>query len=159
MPKKTAARHSTTQQRPQPKRKDVTLVRATSSTEVVTDDGEEVIAEKTETVKAVAPKTKPVTATAKTAASAASTAAKRPATATKPNVQTSRALAARRGQRPGQRPGRPGPHLTVGRQANLVTAEHYRYVLKDLRLIGILAFCAFSIIVALTFILPHLLSY
>ncbi len=62
--------------------------------------------------------------------------------------------------KPGQRAlGRPGQRLAVGRQANLVTAEHYRYVLKDLRLIGILAFCAFSILIALTFVLPHFLKY
>jgi hypothetical protein len=77
----------------------------------------------------------------------------------KSGAQTTRALAnAKRGGRPGQRPA-VRPRIQVGRQVNLVTAEHYRYVLKDLRLIGILAFCAFAVLIALTFILPHLLTY
>lgn len=156
MPKKPP-RHSA-QHRPQPKRKDVLLVRA-SSTEVVEDEEEE--QETTENGKAGATKTKPASAAVKTAARPASAAAKQPATAAKSGAQPTRVLAAsKRAGRPGQRPGaRPGPRITVGRQANLVTAEHYRYVLKDLRLIGVLAFCAFAVLIALTFILPHVLNY
>jgi hypothetical protein len=150
MPKKPP-RHSA-QHRPQPKRKDVLLVRASSTTEV--DDVEDEEQETTDTGKAGAAKAKPASATVKTAA-------KQPTTTAKPGAQPTRALpASKRAGRPGQRPGtRPGPRITVGRQANLVSPEHYRYVLKDLRLIGILAFCALSILIALTFILPHVLSY
>lgn len=154
MPKKPP-RHSSTQHRPQPKRKDVLLVRASSSTEVVEVEEEE---KTKETSKAEVTKTKPASAPVKTAARPASPAAKQPATAAKSGAQSARALPA--SKRAGRRPGaRPGPRITVGRQANLVTAEHYRYVLKDLRLIGVLAACAFSILIALTFILPHVLNY
>ncbi len=159
MPKKPP-RHSA-QHRPQPKRKDVLLVRA-SSTDIVDVEEEEAEEQETnETSKARAAKTKPASGALKTAARPASTTAKQPATAAKPGAQPARALpASKRAGRPGQRPGaRPGPRIAVGRQANLVTAEHYRYVLKDLRLIGVLAFCAFGILIALTFILPHVLNY
>ncbi len=162
MPKKSPARHAPAQQRPQPKKKDVVLVRSTSATQVVEDDAAEaVVAGKTETIKTAAPKTRPTSATGKPAAGAASTTAKRPATTAKPGAQGTRALAtSKRAIRSGQRAAlRNAQRLGVGRQANLVTAEHYRYVLKDLRLIGILAFCAFAILIALTFILPHFLTY
>ncbi len=39
------------------------------------------------------------------------------------------------------------------RQANVVTAEHYRYVIHDLRLTGILAAAMFAVIVVLHFVL------
>jgi hypothetical protein len=39
------------------------------------------------------------------------------------------------------------------RTANVVTAEHYRYVLRDLRLTGVLAAAMFSVIVILHFVL------
>src|SRR5690348_4528894 len=163
MPKKSPARHSSAQQRPQPKRKDVLLVRATSSTEVVeVDEEEETDAqETTETTKAGATKAKPSGAVVKTGARPASGALK-PTTIAKPKpgAQPTRALqGAKRGGRPGQRVGRPGPRIQVGRQANLVTAEHYRYVLKDLRMTGVLAFLMFAALIALTFILPHVLNY
>jgi hypothetical protein len=38
----------------------------------------------------------------------------------------------------------------------MVSAEHYRYVLKDLRLIGVLAVVMFGVIIAMTFIVPRL---
>lgn len=41
------------------------------------------------------------------------------------------------------------------RQANLISAEHYSYVLGDLKLIVALAVSALVILVALTFVLPH----
>jgi hypothetical protein len=159
MPKKSPARHSSAQARPQPKRKDVQFVRSTSATEVVeVDKADETEAkETTEAPKAAVTKTK-ATSPAPSGKNGASV-AKRPGAAMKPGAQTSRALASKRG-RPGQRGvGRPGPRLAVGRQANLVTAEHYSYVMKDLRLIGVLALMMVVILVALTFILPHLLKY
>jgi hypothetical protein len=39
------------------------------------------------------------------------------------------------------------------RVANMVTAEHYRYVLHDLRLTGILAAVMFAVIIVLHFVL------
>lgn len=41
------------------------------------------------------------------------------------------------------------------RQANLISAEHYSYVLGDLKLIVALAVGALVVLVALTFVLPH----
>ncbi len=163
MPKKSPARHSSGQARPQPKRKDVLLVRSASATEVVeeVDEAEETEEqETTEATKTAAPKTKATTQAVKTPARPAAQPAKRPGTTAKPGAQTSRTLAASKRGRPGQRvAGRPGPRIAVGRQANLVTAEHYSYVMKDLRLIGILALMMVVILVALTFILPHVLKY
>lgn len=162
MPKKSP-RRSSAQHRPQPKRKDVLLVRPSSTAEVVEDGAAEEMEEQrtTEKSKTSAPKAKAASGALKPAERPATPAAKRPGTTTKPAAQPTRALpASQRAGRPGQRPtARPGQRLAVGRQANLVSAEHYRYVLKDLRLIGILAACAFSILIALTFILPHILKY
>lgn len=41
------------------------------------------------------------------------------------------------------------------RQANLISAEHYSYVLGDLKLIVALAVGALVVLLALTFVLPH----
>lgn len=41
------------------------------------------------------------------------------------------------------------------RQANLISAEHYSYVLGDLKLVLALAISALVILIALTFVLPH----
>lgn len=161
MPKKPP-RHSSGQHRPQPKRKDVLLVRANSATEVVEDVEEEETEEQgtTEKSKASAPRAKPASTPPKAATHPTAPAVKRPGVPAKPAQSTRPLSAAQRSGRPGQRPaGRPGQRLAVGRQANLVSAEHYRYVLKDLRLIGILAAVMFSAIIALTFILPHVLKY
>jgi hypothetical protein len=161
MPKKSPARQASTQHRPQTKRKDVLLVRASSSTDVVEVSEEEEVAEQktTETIKAGATKAKPTSTLVKTA-QPTTTAGKRPGVPTKPGAQPTRALAAQRSGRPGQKTKvRPAQRLTVGRQANLVSAEHYRYVLKDLRLIAILAAFMFSVLIALAFILPNVLKY
>lgn len=40
------------------------------------------------------------------------------------------------------------------RTANLITPTHYAYVLKDLRLIGVLAVMMFAVIIILHFVLP-----
>ncbi|HEY7348558.1 MAG TPA: hypothetical protein VH599_09620 [Ktedonobacterales bacterium] len=156
MPKKPP-RHSSAQHRPQPKRKDVLLVRSSSTTSVAEAAEEEATAKS----KPGATKTKPASAAPKAAERSTATVIKRPGTTTKSGAQPTRVLpGSQRAGRPGQRnAARPGQRLVVGRQANLVSAEHYRYVLKDLRLIGILAAVMFSIIIALTFILPHVLTY
>ncbi len=160
MPKKRPARqHSGGQtQRPQPKKKDVMLVRGgavAGVTEPVEDEEEEQTT--TAAIKTEGAKTKTSSGSSKLTTKPASTTARRPETTTKPGAQLSRNLAA------AQRAGRPGQHgslragnrLPVGRQANLVSAEHYRYVLKELRLIAILAAVMFSVIIALTFVIPH----
>ncbi|HEX9037087.1 MAG TPA: hypothetical protein VF808_08885 [Ktedonobacterales bacterium] len=41
------------------------------------------------------------------------------------------------------------------RQAGLISAENYSYVLQDLKLVGVLAAAAVVILVALAFTLPH----
>jgi hypothetical protein len=41
------------------------------------------------------------------------------------------------------------------RQANLISADHYSYVLGDLKLVVALAVSAFVVLIALTFVLPH----
>jgi hypothetical protein len=157
MPKKQH-RHSSAQHRPQPKKKDVMLVRTSASTEVVevAEEEETDARETTEAMKPGTAKPKPASAPAKATAPALPAGVKRPGITPKPGAQPTRVLPA------SQRAGRPvprGPRVTVGRQANLVSAEHYRYVLKDLRLIGILAALMFSVLIALTFILPHVLNY
>ncbi len=163
MPKKPPARHSSNQHRPQPKKKDVLLVRASSATEVVEGDGEEEREAQPggETIKAGETKTKPSGEVSKTAPRPGATAGKRPETTAKTGAPATRVLpASQRAGRPGQRPGvRPGSRITVGRQANLVSAEHYRYALKDLRFIAVLAVTMFAVIIALTFILPHVLPF
>jgi hypothetical protein len=44
------------------------------------------------------------------------------------------------------------------REANMVTAEHYRYVLHDLRLTGILAALMFTVIIVLHFVLSKAIT-
>jgi len=162
MPKKPPARHVSNQHRPQPKKKDV-LVRANSATEIVAGDEEEETEAPTtvEPIKAGETKTKPSSEASKAAPRPPVPAGKRPETTAKTGAQPTRALpASQRAGRPGRRPGaRPGSRITVGRQANLVSAEHYRYTLKDLRFIAVLAVIMFAIIVALTFILPRFLPF
>jgi hypothetical protein len=148
MPKKVSARRQP--QRPLPKKKEVTLVQAASATEVAESTDEETKEETTsKALVAAGPKAKTAPAT-KQLERRQETAVKRPAQATRALPATQRA------GKPGQRAG---ARLAVGRQSNLVTPEHYRYVLKDLRLIGILAVLMFGAIIALTFILPHFLTY
>ncbi len=109
-----------------------------------------VSAEKLAAPKAVAPKP----AAAKPAAAkpaAAKPAAAKPATsaaaaAARPNAggareQNQRVARARAVQR--------------ARQANLISAENYSYVLGDLKLVFALAVSAFAVLIALTFVLPH----
>ncbi len=152
MPKKTPARHQP--QRPQPKKKDVLLVRAASATEVVESADEE-----TEKQAEIAkPKASEVKGKAAVPSKALDTKVleRRPQTGAKPASQPSRSQPAT--QRAG-RAQRQASRLAVGRQSNLVTPEHYRYVLKDLRLIAALAVIMFGVIIALTFILPHFIKY
>jgi len=82
------------------------------------------------------------------AATATTPAAKAPAPAAKPapaptavKRQDTRVARARATQR--------------ARQAGLISAENYSYVLGDLKLVAALAIGAFAILIALTFILPR----
>ena len=105
-----------------------------------------VSAEKPAAPKAVAPKpaaAKPAAAkpaAAKPATSTATAAAARPSAggAREQNQRVARARAVQR-----------------ARQANLISAENYSYVLGDLKLVVALALSAFAVLIALTFVLPH----
>ncbi len=77
---------------------------------------------------------------AKAVAPAASSAAPR-ASAVLTREQTTRIARARATQR--------------ARQANLIAAENYTYVLGDLKLVIGLAVTAFAVLIALAFVLPH----
>ncbi len=153
MPKKSPARHQA--QRPQPKKKDVVLVRATSTAEVAAPAEEEV--EEQAAIEA----TQEAGAKAISAATAKKPERTKPLahqeSSARPSSQPVRTPTTT--QRSGRVPQRPSARIQVGRQSNLVTPEHYRYVLKDLRLIGALAVIMFGIIIALTFVLPHFLQY
>ncbi len=104
-----------------------------------------VSAEKPAAPKAVAPKpaaAKPAAAkpaAAKPATSAAAAAARPNAGgAREQNQRVARARA-----------------VQCARQANLISAENYSYVLGDLKLVAALAVSAFAVLIALTFVLPH----
>jgi len=158
MPKKTSTRHQPL--RPQPKKKEVLLVCASSATGVaerVDEPAEEKQAEEKTTLAKL--KAAEVKVKAPTASKAVETKAleRRPQTGARPastpaRQQPSAAQRAGRAQRQGAR-------LAVGRQSNLVTPEHYRYVLRDLRLIAALAIIMFGIIISLAFVLPHFIKY
>ncbi len=164
MPKKHPARGRTDAQahRPQPKRKDVMLVRSPSTTQVV--EVEEETSEEqeaSEDTKSAAPKGKAEPAMTKASATKASAAPartpeRRPAASTKASAQPTRQLSGQRPLRPGQRSALRPHERAMASRAQLVSAENYRYVLKDLRLIGALAVVMFGAIIALTFIVPHL---
>jgi hypothetical protein len=164
MPKKHPARGRNAAQapRPQPKRKDVTLVRSSSAMQVVeveeeTGEGQE----PSKDTRNEAPRGKTESAATKASATKANAAQvkapeRRGAAPARAGAQPTRPT-------PAQRPGRPGlrsalrPHeRAMASRTQMVSAEHYRYVLKDLRLIGILAVVMFGAIIALTFIVPHL---
>ena len=160
MPKKSTAAHKAQAARRSQaaaRSQNVALVRATGATGVET--------------ASAAPDTS-VTSAPKSSASAASTprtspsapkSAARTATATRP------ATTATTNAKPGAKAATPpqGTHAAREqerrvarakemrriREANMVTAEHYRYVLHDLRLTGILAALMFTVIIVLHFVL------
>ncbi len=164
MPKKHPARgrQDTQAHRSQPKRKDVMLVHTPSATQVVEVEEETSAEQETrEAPKTAAPKGKTEPAAAKASATRASatpakTPERRPAAPAKTSPQPARAPSGQRPLRPGQRSMLRPHERAMASRAQLVSAENYRYVLKDLRLIGILAVVMFGAIVALTFIVPHL---
>ena len=159
MPKKSTAAHKAQAARRSQaaaRSQNVALVRAPGATGVET------------ATTSAAPAT-PVTSAPKPSASAASTprasssapkSAGRTATATRPATTNAK---------PGAKPATPpqgayasreqerrvarAKEMRRIREANMVTAEHYRYVLHDLRLTGILAAAMFTVIIVLHFVL------
>jgi hypothetical protein len=164
MPKKHPARGRQDSQahRPQPKRKDVMLVHTPSATQVVEVDEETSEGQETsEETRTAAPKGKTEPATTKTSAAKANAAPaktpeRRPAAPAKASASQTRPIAAQRAGRPGQRSALRPHERAMASRAQLISAENYRYVLKDLRVIAVLAVLMFAVIVALTFIVPHL---
>jgi len=135
MAKKTAHTRSTSQRNKPKTQKSIELVRQTSTeTEIETESGLE------EESKVVAIST----ATATTAENEKKEDTKSvAATATAPKTSASARLAARR----------QASQKTQRSTATLITAEHYRYVRKDLIYIAILAAIMFSILIVLFFVL------
>lgn len=157
MPKKSTAAHKAQAARRSQaaaRSQNVALVRATGATGVET--------------ASAAPDTS-VTSAPKSSASAASTprmspsapkSAARTATATRPATTNAKpgAKAATPPQsahasREQERRVARAKEMRRIREANMVTAEHYRYVLHDLRLTGILAALMFTVIIVLHFVL------
>lgn len=99
-----------------------------------------VSAEKPAAPKAVAPKPAAAKPAAAKPATSAAAAPARPSAggAREQNQRVARARAVQR-----------------ARQANLISAENYSYVLGDLKLVVALALSAFAVLIALTFVLPH----
>jgi cobalamin biosynthesis Mg chelatase CobN len=164
MPKKHPARgrQNTQVHRPQPKHKDVMLVTAPSATQVAEEE-EETSEEQatTDGASSEAPKTKTEPAPPKANATKASAAPvktpeRRPQTPAKASAQPARPNPAQRHLRPGQRSALRPHERAMASRAQLVSSENYRYVLKDLRLIGALAVVMFAVIISLTFVVPHL---
>jgi hypothetical protein len=90
-------------------------------------------------------------------ASKPATAAPKPAakpTAAKPAAPTARPQANASTREQNQRLAR-ARATQRARQANLISASNYSYVLGDLKLVVALAVSAFVILIALTFVLPH----
>ncbi len=100
------------------------------------------VVEENATVSAT-PAAKPAAPAAKSATPAAKSAtpAARPGTAVSTREQNLRLARARATQ--------------AARTKNLITPEHYAYVLGDLKLVVGLAVTAFAVLIALTFVLPH----
>jgi cobalamin biosynthesis Mg chelatase CobN len=88
--------------------------------------------------KPAAPRPAPAASAAPTASKPA---ARQPAATTSSREQNQRLARARATQR--------------ARQANLISAENYAYVLGDLKLVVALAVTAFAVLIALAFVLPH----
>ena len=134
MAKKPASRHRSAARRPQTTNKQATLVRApdASASGVATTEAE------TQTAVATMTETAPKAASATTSATATKPAAK-PQTQTKPvatkpapiaKSTTARADASRLAR---------AQATKSARNAHLISASNYAYVLNDLRLTGILA--------------------
>lgn len=155
MPKKSSgarqpqARRAQTPQSPS-RSQNVALVRATKPDAAIADNSTPATTPKASTTASSAPRNTGRTATASRPATAAKSAAKsaatRPTTA-RPAPQSSHAV------REQEKKVARAKEMRRVRAANVVTPEHYRYVIRDLRMTGILAAAMFAVIVVLHFVL------
>jgi hypothetical protein len=141
-----------------------TLVRAPGSAPSETPSASNIVAETTPVAPARQPAARPAPSarpTERKAAVAERSAPPKPATPqpAAPQPATRAAPAARK---PAPTPTREQNQRLVraratqrARQANLISAEHYSYVLGDLKLVLALAISALVVLIALTFVLPH----
>jgi cobalamin biosynthesis Mg chelatase CobN len=150
MPKKTTYSRNTAQ-RAKPKQKSFELVRPVSDDNVLetVENSEELEATDVETLESEVEETpeqesSPKRVSSKAAATAAATAT---VTSSAPKSASAR-IAARRQARQGTQ-----PKTQQRSAANMVLAENYSYVRKDLLFILILAIIMFAIIVVLHFVI------
>ena len=107
--------------------------------------------EKSASSVATAPASRPASSASKSATRTATAA--RPATSAKPAAKPVAASQGQHAVREQEKRVARAREMRRVRQANVVTAEHYRYVIHDLRLTGILAAAMFAVIVVLHFVL------
>lgn len=126
-----------------------------SASNVVADTPAATPAPRPATAPAAAALAKPSAAAvaSKPATAAPKPAAAKPA-APKPAAPTARPQANASTREQNQRLAR-ARATQRARQANLISASNYSYVLGDLKLVVALAVSAFVILIALTFVLPH----
>lgn len=167
MPKKSTAAHKAQAARRSQaaaRSQNVALVRAPSVTGVETAPAtpDTAITPGASAVTPTAPKPSPSVVSAPRTSSSAPKSSARTATATRPAPTNAKpgAKPAATSQSQGTYASRDQERRVARaremrriREANMVTAEHYRYVLHDLRLTGILAALMFAVIIVLHFVL------
>lgn len=152
MPKKTTYSRNTAQ-RTKPKQKSFELVRPVSDDNVLetVEDSEELEATETD-VETLEPEVEETpeqeTSSKRVSSKAAATAAATATVASSTPKSASARIAARRQARQGTQ-----PKAQQRSAANMVLAENYSYVRKDLLFILILAIIMFAIIIVLHFVL------
>jgi hypothetical protein len=146
-----------------------TLVRAPGSAPSETPSASNIVAETTPVAPARQPAARPAPSarpTERKATVAERSALPKPATpqpaTPQPVAPQPAASAAPAARKPAPTPTREQNQRLVraratqrARQANLISAEHYSYVLGDLKLVLALAISALVVLIALTFVLPH----
>ena len=145
-----------------------TLVRAPGSAPSETPSAANIVAETTPVAPTRQPAARPAPSarpTERKAAVAERPAPPRPATpqpATPQPAASAATSAAPAARKPAPTPTREQNQRLAraratqrARQANLISAEHYSYVLGDLKLVLALAISALVVLIALTFVLPH----
>lgn len=149
MPKKTTYSRNTAQ-RAKPKQKSFELVRPVSDDNVLetVEDSEELEATDVETLEPEVEETPEQETSSKRVSSRAATAAATATVASSTPKSASARIAARRQARQGTQ-----PKTQQRSAANMVLAENYSYVRKDLLFILILAIIMFAIIIVLHFVL------
>lgn len=150
MPKKTTYSRNTAQ-RAKPKQKSFELVRPVSDDNVLetVEDSEELEATDVETLEPEVEETpEQETSPKRVSSKAAATAAATATVASSTPKSASARIAARRQARQGTQ-----PKTQQRSAANMVLAENYSYVRKDLLFILILAIIMFAIIIVLHFVI------